>query len=311
MTRTSIKSVSAIVVTRGVGGYIRQCLESLNIQTHPAVETLVIDNSLNPSFASGTLNRFPDTKLISNHRNLFYCQALNKGIEASRGEFILCLNDDVILDKYFIERSLEGFAYSPRIGAVSGKILRQDGVTLDSTGLFLSLWRTAKERGYGDKDTGQYQKKEYVFGVTGAVAFYRRKMLDEIKENGEYFDSDFRIFYEDLDIAWRAQRFGWKGCYCPDAVAYHLRGGTVRSAPGINKPYARKYLDDALHADLIKNRYLAIIKNESLLGLLCHFPFMAAYDAAQWGYILFFKPRQVKNFIFNLKYLQSALTGRK
>ena len=311
MEDPSNKIVSVIIVTRGISGYLAACLDSLRTQTFPHFETIVADNSLVPAFGQRILNDYPFVKLYPSCEDLFYCQALNKGIEVSRGSFVLCLNDDVILDKYFIERALEGFSYDPRIGAVSGKILRQDGVTLDSTGLFLTLCRTARERGYGVKDKGQFQKKEYIFGVTGAVAFYRRTMLEHIKENNGYFDIDFHIFYEDLDIAWRAQRFGWKGYYCPEAIAYHLRGGTVRLSRGINKPYARKYLDDRLHADLIKNRYLTIVKNESMLGFLLHSPYIFIYDLTLWSYILLFRPQQIKILISNSKYLKSAFTGRK
>jgi len=311
MNASSNKTVSIVIVTRGVNDHLVSCLNSLKKQSFIDFETIVIDNSLMPAFGQKILNDHPFVKLYPSSENLFYCQALNKGIEVSQGSFILCLNDDVILDKYFIERALEGFSYDSRIGAVSGKILRQDGATLDSTGLFLSPWRSAKERGYGCKDEGQFQKRGYVFGVNGAVAFYRRTMLEHIKENNGYFDADFHIFYEDLDIAWRARRFGWKGYYIPEAIAYHLRGGTVRLSHGINKPCARKYLDDRLHADLIKNRYLTIVKNESMLGFLFHSPYVVMYDLTLWSYILLFRPQQIKIFVSNLKYLKSALTRRK
>jgi len=310
MEQPSNKIVSVIAVTRGISDYLKTCLNSLKIQTFPDFETIVIDNSLQPAFGKKILSEYPFIKLHPSHENLFYCQALNKGIEGSQGNFILCLNDDVILDKYFIERALEGFSYDSRIGAVSGKILRKDGVTLDSTGLFLTLWRSTKERGYGLKDAGQFQKRGYVFGVNGAVAFYRRQMLEDIKEHGNYFDVDFHIFYEDLDIAWRANRRGWRGYYIPEAVAYHLRGGTVRPSQGINKPYARRYLNEVLHADLIKNRYLTIIKNESWLGFLLHIPFLLIYDVIMWGYILIFRPQQLKMFIANLHYMRLLLTQK-
>jgi len=68
---------------------------------------------------------------------------------------------------------------------------------------------------------------------------------------------------------------GWKAYYIPDAVAYHMRGASVRTASGINKTYARRYLSNELYADLIKNRYRTIIKNESLFSILLHLPFIA------------------------------------
>lgn len=303
--------VSIIIVTKGRKDYLKACLDSIEGQTYLALEIIVIDNSCDASFREGIIKSYPRVKLYSNRDNLFYCPALNKGIQMSNGDFILCLNDDVILDKKFIEEALRGFCHDAKIGMVSGKILRREGKTIDSTGLFLSFWRTAKERGYGSSDKGQFQKEGYVFGVNGAAAFYSKNMLESIKENECYFDADFRIFYEDLDIAWRAQRLGWKGYYVPAAIAYHVRGGTVRAGSGIDKPYARRFLNNELEADLIKNRYLAIIKNESAFNFLLHLPGMVLYDFIIWSYILSFRPRLVKTFFSKIKYLKSALEKRK
>jgi GT2 family glycosyltransferase len=311
MNEASNKIVSVIAVSCGISDYLVSCLDSLKGQTLPASEIIVIDNSLQSDFRQEILRNYPHVNLYSSSKNLSYCAALNKGIELASGIFTLCLNDDLILDKHFIEKALRGFLVDPKVGMVSGKILRYDRETLDSAGLFLNCWRTAKERGYGIKDRGQFQKEEYIFGVNGAVAFYRKEMLEAIKEDGNYFDPDFHFFYEDLDIAWRAKRNGWKGYYIPEAMAYHIRGGTLRSVEGINKPYARRYLNDNLHADLIKNRYLIIIKNEARLDFLLHFPFIVLYDLIIWIYILFFRPKQIKIFISNLRYLKSALDKRK
>lgn len=261
------ETVSAIVVTKGAGNHIKSCLESLDKQSYPALETKVIDNSV-PG------------------RELSYCESLNKGIKESAGDFILCLNDDVILGHDFIIRALGGFSISEDIGMVSGKILRFDKKTIDSTGLFPTLWRTVRERGYGCRDEGQFEDPGYIFGVCGAAAFYRRKMLEEVREGGEYFDERFGFFYEDLDIAWRAQRRGWKGYYVPSAVAYHLRGGTARRAEGIDKKYARRFISDELEAGLFRNRHLTIAKNETTSGFLFRLPLILLYDVFVFFYLL-------------------------
>lgn len=311
MEAMSNKLVSIIIVTGGKEDYLESCLKSLQVQTYHNLEIIVIDNSLNVNFSSKISTLNPSIKLYSSPKNLFYCEAINKGIEISRGEFILCLNDDVSLEIDFLERALRGFDIDKNIGLVSGKILRPDKKTLDSTGLFLSFFRTAKERGYSLPDNGQFEKEEYIFGVNGAVAFYRKEMLENIKEPSGYFDRDFDIFYDDLDISWRAKRKGWKAYYIPSAMAYHARGGTVRLSKGIGKSYSRMYLSDELHANLIKNRYITMIKNESFLGFLLHLPAIILYDCALWCFCLLFRPQMVKFFIFNLKYLSEALQKRK
>jgi len=171
MEDTSNKIVSIIVVTCGVKNYIKDCLNSLTTQSYSAPEIIVIDNSFNSNFSQEINECYPGIKLYSSPRNLFYCEALNIGIKMSRGDFILCLNDDVILDRNFIKEALKGFGIDKGIGMISGKILRSDGKTIDSTRLFLSIWRTAKERSYGHRDTGRYKREEYIFGVNGAVSF--------------------------------------------------------------------------------------------------------------------------------------------
>ncbi len=306
----SNRLVSIIVVTAGKKDYIWGVLGSVKKQTYPFLETIVIANSLNANLGKEILKSYPLARLYQSQENIFYCGALNLGIKQSKGDFILCLNDDITLEPDFITKALGGFYIGRKIGMVSPKILRSDKKTVDSAGLLLGLAYTAVERGYGTKDRGQFDKPGYIFGVNGAAAFYRREMLEDIREDGNYFDPDFRIFYEDLDLAWRAERRGWRGYYMPGAVAYHIRGGTVRASGGAGRPFARRYLADRLQTDLIKNRYLAIIRNESPLKFIAHLPLMLLYDFTVWAYILMFNPRLIKKIVGDLKYLKAAFIRR-
>ncbi len=286
--------ISVIIVSAGVKNYIHTCLTSIFLQTYLPDEVIVIDNSLQPKFSQEINALYPSVKLYSANENLFYAAALNKGIALSQGEFVLCQNDDLVLDKAFIQEALQGFQLDQRIGSVSGKLLRSGGTILDSTGLFLSLWRSAKERGYGRPDRGQFDQPGFIFGVSGAAAFYRRKMLEALRLPEGYFDSSFRMFYEDLDLAWRAQRSGWRAYYVPTALAYHTRGGSFRPDSGIDKPLGRKYLNDQLHCDLIKNRYRTLLRNETWLDFLLHLIPILIYDLCAWVYIILFRPRMFK-----------------
>ena len=302
--------ISVIIVTFNAGEEFRSCLGSISRQTYAVRETIIINNAQGKTL-NGEISKYKiPIRLFNAPSNLFYCQALNQGIRMSRGDFILCLNDDVILEPGFIEEGRRGFCIHRKIGMVSGKLLRSNKEIIDSAGLFLSAWRTARERGYGIRDSGQFEKEGYIFGVNGAVAFYRRQMLEDIQKNGYYYDPEYRIFYEDLDIAWRAQRKGWKGYYLPQAVAYHVRGATVRTRVGVNRPFARIYLNDELHLDLIKNRYLTIIRNESVAGLILHSPFILIYDLLLWAYVLIFNARLVKKFLPETACLKRAFLKR-
>lgn len=84
-------------------------------------------------------------------------------------------------------------------------------------------------RGVWQRDEGQYDEEEYVFGACGGSAAYRRTMLDQIG----LLDEDFFYSCEDVDLAWRAQLTGWRCVYAPRAVVYHklsaTGGGTTAS----------------------------------------------------------------------------------
>ncbi len=289
--------VSVIIVTAGEENYILSCLESLRKQAYPFTEIIIIDNGLGQELKSRILREFPQVKIFPGPETLSYSASLNRGIAQSRGDYILCLNDDVRLSPGFILNGRQGFSLDDKIGIISGKILRFNEKLIDSAGLTLSPWLTARERGYGRPDQGQFENSGYVFGATGAAAFYRRSMLEEIKDGQDYFDPDFKLFYEDLDVAWRANHAGWKGYYQPSAVAYHLRGGTVRiEKRGIDKRCARLYLNDDLYFNLVRNRYLTIAKNVKFTDLLLRLPLVAIYELAAWSLIIFSRPRLLSRF---------------
>jgi GT2 family glycosyltransferase len=124
--------------------------------------------------------------------------------------------------------------------------------TLDSAGIYFTPALRHFDRGSGACDRGAYDRLEYVFGVTGAAALYRRKMIDDISIGGEFFDSDFFAYREDADLAWRAQLLGWKCLYTPQAIGYHVRAVL---------PSNRKSLAATINMHSVKNRFLMRIKN--------------------------------------------------
>ncbi|MFA7282950.1 MAG: glycosyltransferase family 2 protein [Candidatus Omnitrophota bacterium] len=295
--RRVTEKVSAIVVTAGAKDYLKHCLDSLLIQSYPVHEIIVIDNSPSSAVSRNLGGAYPSVKFLAGSQDLFYGAGLNKGIALSGGDFILCLNDDLILDMDFIQQGCRGFLAHEMVGLVSGKILRRDRKTIDSAGLFLTAWLTAGERGYGKKGFGRFERPGFIFGVSGSAAFYRREMLEEIKEKNGFFDPEMKMFYEDLDISWRAKKAGWCAYYIPLAVAYHVRGGSFRPDSGLDKPFARRYLDDNLHYELIKNRYRTILKNGNALNLLPRLIPVFIYELIAWGYILLFCPGVLRIFL--------------
>ncbi|MCM8824035.1 MAG: glycosyltransferase family 2 protein [Candidatus Omnitrophica bacterium] len=307
-----MKKVDCVVVTYRNESGLFQCLDSLVVQTASIEEIIVVNNG---KVIKDINSRYPSVSVVNNEKNLFYASGLNQGIKMSKSEFILCLNDDVVLERNFLEEALRGFDKDERIGMVSGKVLSLSNKRIiDSTGLFLGRNRKPLDRGYLCLDDGRYDKEGFVFGVSGAVGLYKREMLEDIACEGDYFDSTYKMFYEDIDLCWRAQRKGWKGYYLPKAIAYHHRGKTTK----VNPPtllFLRKYIFSWLDKDLqtffIINRYRTILKNDYLMNFLRDFLHIIGYELCLWFYLLVFRRFLIYNVISDLSFIADSLKKRK
>jgi GT2 family glycosyltransferase len=234
-------------------------LRSVYAQTHAFKDCLLVDNASSDGSVELVRRLFPDLKILVNAENLGFSRAANQGIAATSGDFILLLNPDVVLQSDYVDRLMRCAEAHPSAGSFGGKLLRMQGANLppmiDSAGLvLLQNKRRPWDRGFGEADRGQLDRQEEVFGINGAAVCYRRSMLEDVKLDGDYFDTGFFIYFEDVDLAWRAQIRGWKSIYEPQAVAHHARGGLQ----GGKNPVVR------IHA--AKNRYLVYFKNESLFA---------------------------------------------
>jgi len=280
--------ISVVIANFNSKELLQRCLDSIREQSFKDIEIIVVDNGSSDGSVE-ILRTFPDVKLIENIQNLLFCKAYNQGIVASRGRFILCLNNDVWLEKDYFCNVLSAIRQSETIGMVSAKVLREDKKTLDSTGLFLGRNRRAVERGFNRKDRGQYEKPGFVFGVTGACVFFRRAFLVDVRDEYGYFDERFGMYFEDLDLCWRGQKQGWKAYYEPKAVAYHTRSATTIGNKNGKRGMSILHLSDDLRKRYVRNRYLCIKKNDSLQGILINLPFILFYEVLQGLFLLFLK----------------------
>ncbi len=252
-------SVSVTIVTYNSGRFIKRCLESVLDQRYPFCEVIVIDNASNDGTVD-ILEQFENrVRIIYNDENIGFAAAQNQAIAASTGEWVLTLNPDVLLLPDFIEALVHAGTLDPRVGTVCGKLLTMssgfdfpDMPVVDSTGIYFTPNLRHLDRGSLQVDNGSYRQYEYVFGATAAAALYRRKMIDDISMDGEFFDSDFFVYREDADVAWRAQLMGWRCLYAPYARGYHVR--KVR-------PLNRRALPNEINMHSVKNRFLLRIKN--------------------------------------------------
>ena len=252
-------SVAVTIVTYNSRRFIRRCLEGVLNQKYWDKKIVVVDNGSTDGSAE-VLKQFEDrVHVIRNRENLGFAAAQNQAIAWSGSEWVLVLNPDVLLMPDFLAMMVAAGEADDSIGSVSGKLMRMsaefeipDRPIIDSTGIYFTPTLRHLDRGSCIVDDGRYDDFEYVFGASGAAALYRRAMIEDSSLDGEFFDSDFFVYREDADVAWRAQLFGWKCLYTPRAVAYHVRSVL---------PENRSTLPAAINMHSVKNRYLLRVKN--------------------------------------------------
>lgn len=263
-------SVSVIVLNWNGLKFISECIQSVLDQTYSEIELVVIDNASTDRSVDLVKRNFPQVHLIENPFNVGFSKAINQGIAALPSPYVMPLNFDVILDRSFVSEMVKAMGADEHIGSVSGKLLRlnEKGKTniVDSTGHVIFNNRYVINRGEDKEDTGQYDHGGFVFGTCGAAPLYRREMLEDVKIGDEYFDESYFVMLEDVDLDWRAQLRGWKCAYTPHAMAYHYR-----SASGVQK-------SRLVQRHYYKNRYLTMLKNDTLKSVLKYAPSILLMD---------------------------------
>lgn len=253
--------VSITIVTWNSAAHLRECLASIGRQDYGEIEIIVLDNASTDVTRDILREYGSHLRLICKGKNTGFAAGQNEAIRAARGDWVLCLNPDVLLRHDFVSELVSAGLAHQDAGAICGKLLRWKPQSLDrrsnvidSTGVYFTRNMRHLDRGAGEIDQGQYDRMQYVFAASGAAVMFRREFIDAVSVDGELFDEDFFSFREDGDLAWRAQLMGQKYLYTPDAVAWHVRRVT---------PERRRHLPHIINWHSVKNRWLMRAKNAS------------------------------------------------
>lgn len=261
MTEKTIPLISIIIVNWNGRYWLDTCLPALAAQSFQDFEILLVDNGSQDDSCTWVEANWPQVHLLPQASNLGFAQANNIGIKAARGSYIVTLNNDTIPEPTWLDALLKGVS-DPNVGMVASQIcFWQRPSILDSAGIEVDKAGVAWNRGYGDLVSTALAARD-VFGPSAAAALYRRQMLDEIG----LFDESYFAYYEDVDLAWRAQKQGWRCQYVPEAKVKHWH-----SATGEKTPEKKAFL-------LGRNKIWTIIKNYDWREQFLYLPLILAVD---------------------------------
>lgn len=314
--------ISIVIVSFNSERFLPACLESALSQTVPFNAIVVIDNASTDQsrFVIETYQQHPSPAitLIAQPTNTGYAAAANTGIRHvltdPQVQLILVANSDIILDAHFNAHVIQKFKDDPAIGMLSPLMLRFDRKTVDSAGQACSLTYNPEEIGFNRPLDRVDITEKAVFSVCGAATIFSRQALERLAIDGQYYDEDFFMFWEDFDIGWRAHLLGIPTRFYPRALVYHYRSGTLectirsriwsRFSLALARPSAIKY-------HLIKNRYLTLIKNFRFHTDGKFIPFIVFSDMIRFTLLTFSSPKIIISLMKSVTYFKRAAVKRQ
>jgi N-acetylglucosaminyl-diphospho-decaprenol L-rhamnosyltransferase len=230
MTGTDPPTLSVIIVNWNTRDLLRESLDSLSIyRPEGPLEVIVVDNGSSDGSTAMVTKEFPSVRLIRNRTNEGFAKASNRGIRASRGEYVLLLNSDAFVGEGALDGLITFMEGAPDCAIVGPRLVNPDG--------------TVQPYIFGDDPTLSYLVKRYctrvlrkralhrweslyvqeVGWVTGAAMMVRRNAM----AMAGLLDEKMFMYFEDCEWCLRMRQAGWKVFYHPAFTVTHLGGQSL------------------------------------------------------------------------------------
>ncbi len=212
--------VSIVTVNYNQSATTIDLIESLSQITYPNIEIIVVDNASKNDDAKVIKEKFPRIVLVESIINYGFAGGNNLGIMRSRGEYVLLLNNDTIVEPNFLEPLVNKFQEHPEIGAISPKIryyYKKD--TLQYVG-FTEINKYTNRNitlGDGELDIGQYEVDKETAYCHGAAMMVPMKVIKEVG----MMSYEFFLYYEEADWCIRIRNAGYQIFYVHNSLVFH------------------------------------------------------------------------------------------
>lgn len=233
--------LSVIIVNYNVEHFLEQCLHSVR-RAMRSVETevYVVDNNSVDGSVAMVREKFPEVKLIANEKNTGFSYANNQAIRICKGEYVLLLNPDTVVEEDTFEKVVKFMDEHPDAGGLGVHMIDGKGNFLPESKRGLPTPAVAfykifgfsklfpKSKTFGRYHLGFLDKNEVheVEILSGAFMLMRKAALDKVG----LLDEAFFMYGEDIDLSWRIIKGGYKNYYYPGTKIIHYKGESTKKS---------------------------------------------------------------------------------
>lgn len=222
-----MKQLSISIVNYNGGEYLIKCLESLSkLKGELDFDVYVIDNDSKDGSFEEAKNKFPQFDYIDNKANLGFGKAHNIALKKAKTPYLLTLNPDCEVPKGTLKYIFDFMERNPDTGIATSKVEKADG-SLDIASHRGFPTPMASFKYFFLKDDSDYHltnrdmnKTHEIDSAVGAFMFMRKDVIEKIG----YFDEDYFLYGEDIDICFRVKQEGFKVMYVPEVKILHIKG---------------------------------------------------------------------------------------
>ena len=222
-----MKQLTVSIVNYNAGKYLIKCLDSLRkVSNELQFDVFIVDDSSNDNSLNEAKKIFPHISYIENKINLGFGKAHNIVLKKATTPYLLTLNPDCEVPSGTLKYIFDFMEKNPDVGAASCKVEKTDG-SLDKASHrgFPTPWASflyyflKNDKLYHLTKRNMTQTHE-VDSIVGAFMFLRRSTLEKVG----YFDEDYFLYGEDIDLCYRIKKAEFKVMYVPEVKILHIKG---------------------------------------------------------------------------------------